>query len=104
MQRCKWTFSFKQWQIEKNKKSICSNRSQIRNKLRDTISYSDYVQEKKNFYSKFKTNSNFCNFDEEIIVKDLKKHYLIPIMGKDPCTINIYIFYLFYYYYSCTIL
>ena len=56
----------------------------------DAISYSDYEKAKSNFYSQNKDADAYTQLAEEITVKNLKHHYLIKIMDKDPCTINIY--------------
>ena len=61
----------------------------------DTISYSDYEKAKANFYSRQKHSDDYNQLDEEITVKGLKHHYLLKIMDKDPCTINIY-WYIFF--------
>ena len=61
----------------------------------DAISYSDYEKAKSDFYSQNKDADDYTQLDEEITVKDLRHHYLIKIMDKDPCTINIY-FYIFF--------
>ena len=61
----------------------------------DTISYSDYEKAKNDFYSRQKHSDSYNQLDEEITVKGLKHHYLLKIMDKDPCTINIY-WYIFF--------
>ena len=61
----------------------------------DSISYSDYEKAKADFYSRQKHSDDYNQLDEEITVKGLKHHYLLKIMDKDPCTINIY-WYIFF--------
>ena len=61
----------------------------------DAISYSDYVKAKNDFYSQNKYADDYTQLYEEITVKDLKHHYLIKIMDKDPCTINMFFYILF---------
>jgi len=61
----------------------------------DALSYSDYEKEKTKFYSENKNSDDYTQLYEEITVKGLKHHYLIRIMDKDPCTVNIY-FYIFF--------
>ena len=61
----------------------------------DTISYFDYEKAKTDFYSRQKHSDDYNQLEEEITVKGLKHHYLLKIMDKDPCTINIY-WYIFF--------
>ena len=61
----------------------------------DTISYSDYEKAKTDFYHRKCHSGSYTQLSEEITVKGLKHHYLLKIMDKDPCTINIY-WYIFF--------
>ena len=61
----------------------------------DTISYADYEKEKSDFYSRNKHSDKYTQLNEEITVKGLKRHYLLKIIDKEPCTINIYFFIFF---------
>jgi hypothetical protein len=61
----------------------------------NTISYYDYEKAKNEFYNRFLHSDKYTRLGEEITVKGLKHHYLLKIMDKDPCTINIY-WYIFF--------
>ena len=61
----------------------------------DSISVSDYTNQKDSFWRKNRFRDTYMDFREERTIPGLIEHNLVNINGKDPCSINIYWFVFF---------